>query len=168
MIYLLDWGDTLMVDHPHFEGPMCFWPEVTAVPGAKDLLKSLATHHDLYLATGAADSKQEEISQALGRVGLGHYLRGIFCRKNLGIDKGTTAFYQAILSNLNVPADQVVMVGDDYERDIAPAIEVGIKGFWISEDGDSQALPALATQVRDLFELREKTAVSGPISDCVV
>ncbi|MDO6775961.1 MULTISPECIES: hypothetical protein [unclassified Shewanella] len=64
-IYLFDWGDTLMVDFTDEQGKMCHWEKVKAVDGAIETLAYLSSSADIYVATGAADSAEVDIKQAL-------------------------------------------------------------------------------------------------------
>ncbi|QSX34485.1 HAD family hydrolase [Shewanella avicenniae] len=131
-IYLFDWGDTLMVDFVEQQGKMCDWPTVALVDGALDVLKQLAEHHPIYVATNAADSVEADIQLAFERVGLAPYIAGYFCKANLGIGKGTPAFFHKILNTLNVEPEAVIMVGDSFDNDIAPALQAGINAIWFN------------------------------------
>lgn len=132
-IYLFDWGDTLMVDFPDVTGKMCDWEVVEAVSGAKKALAELSKNSQIYIATGAADSTEAEIKLAFDRVGLSPFISGYFCKANLGLAKGSPEFLNAILAKLDIPAESVAMVGDNYDKDIKPAITVGIKSFWFTQ-----------------------------------
>ncbi|MEH6473091.1 MAG: HAD family hydrolase [Halopseudomonas sp.] len=144
-IYLFDWGDTLMVDFPESSGKMCDWKQVQAVEGAADALKHLSQLATLYVATGAADSSETEIRTAFECVGLDRYLSGYFCQANLGASKGTPAFLPRILQHLNAPADQVTVVGDSFDKDIVPALAIGINAIWLTteQEATTPAHPAL-------------------------
>ena len=131
-VYLFDWGDTLMVDFPDASGKMCDWQNVEAVSGAKETLEALSKHCKINIATGAADSTELEIKLAFERVGLSQFISGYFCKANLGLSKGSPEFLQAILAKLNIPAKNVAMVGDNFEKDIKPATAVGMQAFWLS------------------------------------
>jgi FMN phosphatase YigB (HAD superfamily) len=132
-VYLFDWGDTLMIDFPGVPGKMCDWEKVEAVSGAQEVLATLAKHSEIYIATGAADSTELEIKSAFERVGLSQYISGYFCKSNLGMSKGTPEFLKAILEKLNISSARVAMVGDNFEKDIIPAISVGIQPIWFTE-----------------------------------
>ena len=130
-IYLFDWGGTLMVNPPEMKGKMCDWEHVEAIAGAHDTLALLSQKgYKLYVATGAADSSEGDIKAAFERVGLDVFILDYFCQSNLGIGKGTAAYYQAVIDALGVEANEVTMVGDILERDILPAIEVGLNAIW--------------------------------------
>lgn len=152
-VYLFDWGDTLMIDFPYAEGKMCHWENVEAVHGAKDTLKSLSQHAQIYIATGAADSTELEIKLAFERVGLSEYISGYFCKANLGLVKGSPEFLNAILSILNMPASNIAMVGDNFEKDIEPAISVGIQPIWFTVNKKSVVAPLHVRAISCLSEL---------------
>jgi len=149
-IYLFDWGDTLMVDFPEVSGKMCEWEVVEAVSGAKDALAVLSKHSQIYIATGAADSTELEIKQAFDRVGLSKFISGYFCKANLGLSKGTPQFLNAILATLKASPVNVAMVGDNFEKDIQPALSVGIQPFWLT---DKELEPNNVKAIKELSEL---------------
>ena len=132
-VYLFDWGDTLMVDFPDVTGKMCDWDVVEAVSGAKKALAVLSETSQIYIATGAADSTELEIKRAFERVGLDEFISGYFCKANVGSSKGSPEFLASILRKLNVPAFNVAMVGDNFEKDMKPAIALGVQPFWFTQ-----------------------------------
>ena len=151
-VYLFDWGDTLMVDFPDVTGKMCDWDIVEAVSGAKEALEVLSKHSQIYIATGAADSTELEIKRAFDRVGLSQFISGYFCKANLGMSKGTPEFLNAILEKLKITSVNVAMVGDDWEKDIKPAISVGIQPYWFTEENIG-SIPNNVKLIKDLSAL---------------
>lgn len=151
-VYLFDWGDTLMVDFPSVTGKMCDWEVVEAVAGAKDALEALSKHSQIYVATGAADSTELEIKRAFERVGLNQFISGYFCKANLGLSKGTPEFLNSILEKLKIPSINVAMVGDNFEKDIKPAISAGIQPFWFTEK-DIESVPTNVKVIKQLSAL---------------
>ena len=139
-VSFFDWGGTLMVDFPDATGKMCDWEIVAAVIGAKETLETLSDHAQIYIATGAADSSELEIKRAFDRVGLSQFISGYFCKANLGLSKGNPQFLELILDKLNIPAKSGAMVGDNLEKDIKPAIAVGIQPFWFTKSDTSPEL----------------------------
>lgn len=131
-VYLFDWGNTLMVDNPNSAGKMCDWEKVEAIKGAKETLAALSKHSQIYIATGAADSTEQEVQKAFERVDLSQFIAGYFCKANLGLSKGNPEFLQAILSKLKIPAAHVAMVGDNFDKDIKPALAVGVQPYWFT------------------------------------
>jgi len=135
-VYLFDWGDTLMVDFAHCSGKMCHWQHVQAVDGAQQVLATLSQDAKIFIATGAADSTENDIKSAFERVGLAPYISGYFCQDNVGHAKGTSGFFPTILIKLNLPAAQVAMVGDNYQKDILPACQAGLQPYWFTSDSN--------------------------------
>lgn len=133
-VYLFDWGDTLMVDFPDQSGKMCDWKVVEATSGAKETLATLSKRAKIYIATGAADSTVPEIQRAFERVGLSPFISGYFCKANIGLSKGTPEFLHSILAKLQIPPENMAMVGDNFEKDIKPAIAAGIQPIWLTKN----------------------------------
>ena len=150
-VYLFDWGDTLMVDFPNVSGKMCDWVTVESVIGAKGTLESLSKHAQIYIATGAADSTELEIKQAFERVGLSKFITGYFCQANLGLAKGSPDFLKAIISKLNKPVENIAMVGDNFEKDIKPALAVGINPIWFTQNKNE----VVSENIRTINKLSE-------------
>ncbi|TOA43576.1 hydrolase [Vibrio parahaemolyticus] len=153
LIYLFDWGDTLMVDFPEQSGKMCEWTTVQAVNGAEETLKNLSAISKVYVATNAADSSETEIKSAFDRVGLSQYISGYFCKANLGIGKGTPEFFYQIIKVLGVETQSVVMVGDTYSKDIEPAITAGIRAIWFNPTNQSVGVNHNVKQISHLAEI---------------
>jgi len=151
-VYLFDWGNTLMVDFPDVTGKMCDWEIVEAVSGAKEALEALSQHCKIYIATGAAHSTELEIKRAFDRVGLSQFISGYFCKANLGLSKGTPEFLNTILAKLNISSVNVAMVGDDFEKDIEPAIAVGIQPVWFTES-NLESVPDNVKVIKQLSAL---------------
>lgn len=151
IVILFDWGDTLMVDYPDTSGKMCDWPTVEVVEGAEKTLRKLSKNARIYIATGAADSSEADIHAAFKRVGLDRYLAGYFCQANLGVAKGDEHFLPQILQRLNVQPEQVTMVGDNYDKDITPALTIGIKAIWLRRVDENQQSKPLQPQQQQLL-----------------
>jgi FMN phosphatase YigB (HAD superfamily) len=130
--FLFDWGDTLMIDFPDAQGKMRDWEVVEAVEGAELALSHISKTAKIYIATGTADSNEVDIEKAFERVGLSKYISGYFSKANVGFGKGTSEFYQSILSILDKEPSQVTMVGDNFQNDITPAANIGIQTFWLT------------------------------------
>lgn len=151
-IYLFDWGDTLMVDFADEHGKMCHQVKVKAVDGAIETLTQLSHTADIYIATGAADSTEGEIKIAFKRVGLDPFIKGYFCKANLGFSKGEVEFLPTIISKLGAEKSQVTMVGDSLLKDIQPALAAGINAIWLTEQ-HRKKVPHGASAIQHLNEL---------------
>ncbi len=127
---LFDWGDTVMRVFPGSVGPMAGWPRVEAVPGVRQALAALRPHAVLGLATNAADSYAEEIRAALRRVRLSSYFEKVFCYRSLGVRKPSRRYFAAVLADLGLPSERVVMVGDEWHADVEGALSAGLRAVW--------------------------------------
>ncbi|MBR9789576.1 MAG: HAD family hydrolase [Vibrionaceae bacterium] len=158
MIYLFDWGNTLMVDFPHAQGKMCDWNKVEAIPQAKEVLATLSKSHQIYIATSASDSAMEDIQKAFQRVDLDQYINGYFCFSNIGIEKSRAEFYQAVAKKLGVHEGELTMIGDLPNKDIYPAMEAGLNTIWFNAAGSPAPGKPIAQQIHCLSELILNTA----------
>ncbi len=152
--YLFDWGDTLMVDFSDMSGKMCDWEYVEAMPCASVLLEHLSQNASLYIATAAADSTAIDIQRSFERVGLHQYITEYFCKQNTGFMKPAHAFYEHIIRALGVEPDQITMVGDNFEKDIVPCHELGMKTVWITSEAN-QYVPEGVYKIKNLEELQK-------------
>jgi len=150
-VYLFDWGDTLMVDFPQFSGKMCEWEKVEAIQGAKSTLSKLSQKSKIYIATGASESTVDEIKSAFNQVELNEYITGYFCKANLGVEKGSSVFFKTILEHLKLHPNDVTVVGDSLNRDIEPALKLGLNVVWFCENGTTSN----NTNIRVISKLSE-------------
>ncbi|MGI9950446.1 HAD family hydrolase [Vibrio hyugaensis] len=155
MIYLFDWGNTLMVDFPHAQGKMCDWEHVETIPHARETLATLSQHHPIYIATSASESAMEDVQEAFQRVELDQYISGYFCFANLGIAKNQPDFYLAVAEQLNVEPNQLTMVGDVPEKDIYPALEAGLNVIWFNAQGVPAPNQPIPHQIHCLSQLTD-------------
>jgi FMN phosphatase YigB (HAD superfamily) len=180
-VVLFDWGNTLMVDDGQ-PGPMAAWPRVAAVPGAAEALAALHGHCRLCVATNADDSGAREVMAALGRVGLARHIARVFSSRDVGARKPAPAFYAAVLDALRADAaargepellaDQVVMVGDNWENDVVGAWAAGFEAIWfdpartraeLHADDSPGSSAASAGRPAALADLRELASLLGAV-----
>jgi putative hydrolase of the HAD superfamily len=140
-VVLFDWGDTLMVDDGQ-AGRMVDWPRVAALPGAAETLAALHGRFRLCVATNADDSGADKVMAALGRAGLARFIDRVFSSRDLGVRKPDPTYFAAVLDALRadaaergeppLSAEEVVMVGDSYENDVAGAMAAGLRAVWFN------------------------------------
>jgi putative hydrolase of the HAD superfamily len=129
---VFDWGDTVMRDFRTCEGPMASWPLVEAVAGVEEVLRTLHPRYRLALATNAVESDAALVRGALARVGLDGYFEDVFVSSDLGVEKPDGRFFAAVLAGLQLPPQQVVMVGDNYANDVRGAKAAGLWTVWFN------------------------------------
>jgi len=164
-VVFLDWGDTLMVDHPAQSGPMAAWPDVRAVDGAQETLRTLRPHYRLLVATNADDSGERDVLAALSRVGLDGLVDGVVSSRDVGARKPDAFFYRAALlragrAGLPLAPARAVMVGDSWPNDMAGARAAGLRTVWLNPSKarrpDGAAAPD--AEIRGLADLPQTLA----------
>lgn len=128
---VFDWGDTLMKVFPEWQGPMADWPYVEAVPGVKPMLEKLSEKYHLIIATSAQDSNANQVRSALARVGLADYFSEIYTIKEIGYEKPSKKFFEKI-KQLSGLKENLLLVGDDYFKDICGGTNTGWNCAWYS------------------------------------
>jgi len=123
---LFDWGNTLMVDFG-LDGPMCDWPRVEAVDGARETLEALSARYLLFVATNGECSGAMEVIAALDRVGLGCFIKAVYAQKDLGFGKPDTHFFNAICRKEELAPSRCLMVGDHIDKDVRGALQFGMQ-----------------------------------------
>jgi putative hydrolase of the HAD superfamily len=152
---LFDWGNTVMRDYPEITTPMVEWETIEVIDGIADVLAYLhASGRRIVLATSASISDESQIWGALARGGLDGYFSHIYCFKNTHLSKGE-AFYRHILSDLNIPTSDALMVGDGFESDVQAPNAVGIFAVWFNPRSDETRKDDLHVTVHSMKELDE-------------
>lgn len=124
-----------------------------AVPGAMDLLNRCKAEFRLALVTNGASATQR---RKIERFGLSALFDHIIIEGEFGAGKPDERVFRHALKTLGVAASEALMVGDDLERDIGGAQNVGIAGVWV--DWRGEGLPAL-TDVRPATIIRSVSGV---------
>lgn len=151
---LFDWGDTVMRDYPERTTPMVEWETIEVIEGIADVLEDLhSSGRQVVLATSANISDENQIRRALARGELAEYFSHIYCFKNTHLPKGQ-AFYRHILSDLDIPASDVLMVGDSFAKDVQDANAVGIFAVWFNPRSDENRRDDLHITVHSMQALR--------------
>ena len=158
---LLDWGNTLMRDFPESSGPMAAWPHVEAVPNVKDVLVELQPQWTLVLATNTIDSDEMVIWEALDRDGLRSLLDKVYCFQSIGHSKPAPEFFDYIVKELGMDRRHMVMVGDEFEKDVLGANQSGIRGIWFNESSDETRIGKMYKTIFDFRSLPEALATFG-------
>ncbi len=152
---VFDWGNTIMVDDGQYSGKMMDWPSVQAIEGSYDTLKLLSAEYQLVLASNAEDSTPQDIYSALEKVNLDSFFKLIFTCNEISAKKPDLLFYQTLVEKINHPVEKVVMIGDDYLKDIVGSKLAGWKTIWFNPSGllSIGHLPLQDMEIRNLKEI---------------
>ncbi len=133
-VFIFDWGNTLMYDIPQYSGPMARWSHIEVVPGVEELLGFLSDDYICCVASNAESSCKKLLREALSRGGIEKYFDYFFTPAEIGCKKPELRYYQAIIDRLGISPSACVMIGDDYEKDIEPAKDVGMWTFYFAQE----------------------------------
>lgn len=98
-------------------------------PGGEEALKQLASKYRLGMVTnGIPDVQRTKINNS----GIEKYFGAIVISGELAIGKPEPAIYQHALDQLDVSAEETIMVGDSFPRDVLGAQAFGMRAVWIS------------------------------------
>ena len=129
---VFDWGNTLMINFPQFDGKMADWPTVQAVEHANAVLEQLSKKYQIVVATNALESDHEDVKKALARVNLDSWISQIFTCRELGSCKPEIGFFEAIEAFTHSNQHEIVLIGDDYFSDIMGAKQAGWSAIWLN------------------------------------
>lgn len=103
------------------------------LPGAEELIRELAPQYDLYLATNGASEVQRG---RLKSTGLEPYFKGIFISAEIGFNKPSLEYFQAIFTKIpNFDPSSAIIVGDSLTSDIRGGKNAGIRTCWLNPSG---------------------------------
>lgn len=128
----------------HFADPSAWrvYPEVASVVErlrALDLRLAMASNFDARLHRLCADEPA---------------LRAIEPRlvsSEVGFRKPAPEFYRAVIAACQVPANQILMVGDDWDADVVAARRAGLRACWLNRRGATDIIAPAVTTLDDLF-----------------
>jgi FMN phosphatase YigB (HAD superfamily)/rhamnose utilization protein RhaD (predicted bifunctional aldolase and dehydrogenase) len=80
------------------------------------------------------DYETEYQINKLDKLGLLKYIDIIVTSEEVGIEKPSTKMFFNILEKMGLSSNEVIMIGDNYDKDIKGALNVGIKSYWFNKD----------------------------------
>jgi putative hydrolase of the HAD superfamily len=92
------------------------------------VLKAL---HDRGLTLGVVSNACGNVPVLCEDFGFAPFLSVTIDSRRVGVEKPDPAIFRLALEQLRLPAAQVLMVGDSYDRDILPAASLGMPTAWL-------------------------------------
>ena len=117
-------------------------------PGTKEVLERLSKKYTLVIGA----NQPLYAYQFMEESGIDRYFEKVYLSTEIGYEKPDLKFFKYILDDLKLEAEEVVMVGDNYENDISPARSLRIKAIWLNyleQEGESDFV------ILDLKEILE-------------
>lgn len=113
-------------------------------PGAEETLGKLSGKYPLYINS---HTPEDALLETIVRLGIGHFLKGVFGRKNLNSKKSEVL--KEIMDKEKIAPEEILMVGDA-DSDFDAASEVGCR--FIGVANDYNGWPALTRRGRQKKE----------------
>lgn len=99
------------------------------IDGADEAMQELRKHYKLAMVTnGIPDVQRTKVRNTQ----LDELFDVVVISGELGFGKPDPRIYAETLDRLGLTADECIMVGDNFRRDVAGAQDAGIRGVWIS------------------------------------
>ena len=116
-------------------------------PEARPLVQSLFDQgYDVVIATNPLFPRRA-IEHRLDWAGVSDFdFKLITTYENFHFSKPNPRYYQEILDKIGCRPQDAVMVGDDLQNDIAPALHVGLQAYWIRDGVSDDFSPYLGLQ----------------------
>ena len=100
------------------------------MPGARELLETLAPRYSLYLATNGTPAVQ---AGRIESAGVARYFQDIFVSEAMGANKPSPAFFQACFAAIpGFEPETALVVGDSLTSDIRGARNAGLRSCWFN------------------------------------
>jgi putative hydrolase of the HAD superfamily len=142
--------------YPEYEGPMVNWPKIGLVPGAGQALQALSDLGlPLFVATNAAASSAAQVRAALARAGVDSFFSEVFTFNELGFRKPEQGFFDSLAQKIDALPSSLLMVGDEYSKDVWGACAAGWRAIWYNPNFTSVPglLPVECADVHQMADL---------------
>ncbi len=101
------------------------------------------------------------IDEVLRAYGIRHLFKGIIESAVVGVRKPNPTLFRLGVDALELPADQVLVVGDSLRKDIEPAKQLGCPALWLKGKGwtdeeDQQTHPHTITRITEVPQWIER------------
>ena len=112
-------------------------------------------------ALGLVSNYYGNVKTVLTELGLAKYFNSIIDSTIVGIRKPDSKIFEHIINGLDVDSSEVVVVGDSYKNDIAPAKSLGCKTIWIkvkgwNDNGETEKADRIIGSINELPSAIEK------------
>lgn len=118
---------------------------------ARPVLETLASRYPMMLVSNFYGN----IDSVLRTYGIRDFFRGIIESAVVGVRKPNPTLFRLGVDALELPADEVLVVGDSLKKDILPAESLGCPVLWLkgkgwTEEEDAQTHPAMIKSITDV------------------
>jgi len=121
-----DLGDTLIHEKVDDLTTLCKM-ELHLRVHAREVLEVLSRLYSIILVSDTETSAETHVRDALTALGIERFFTGIVTSVDVGARKPDSAIFQAALDKVAASTSEVIMVGNDPDRDIVGAKQMGIR-----------------------------------------
>jgi len=119
----MDFGDTIVVEE---EGKQLSDMQLCPVNGVEDFLKEFSEQVTIVILSNTIHSREDDIRKLIEQLGFISYIDKIITSLDMGVAKPDPKIYEIALQQLNLKADEVLMIGDRLDTDILGAEKANI------------------------------------------
>lgn len=144
---LEEWGENI--------AQYCYRQVQDCIAGAKPVLEALSGQYPLMLVSNFYGN----IDEVLRDLGIRHFFKGIIESAVVGIRKPNPTLFRLGVDALELPAEQVLVVGDSLKKDILPAHSLGCSTAWMlgpgwtEDENDAIDIPPDTCRITSLTQL---------------
>ena len=142
-----EWGESI-AQH-------CYRQAQDSIAEAMPVLETLSKQFPLMLVSNFYGN----IDEVLRDLGIRHFFKGIIESAVVGIRKPNPTLFRLGVDALELPAEQVLVVGDSLKKDILPAHSLGCSTVWMQgpgwteDENDAIDVPADTLCITSLTQL---------------
>lgn len=126
-----------------------FLENLTAHDGVYDFLGLVNIKKICLISDLTADIQHRKIR----KLRLYDYTDFLVTSEEAGKEKPHPRIFKLALKKIGLGTSHVCMIGDSYKNDMAGAVKLGIRSFWINKKGESKPSSRLITEVKNFREL---------------
>jgi len=113
----------------------CFRNGWTISEGTVEVLKKLKSLRLGVISNGAVEMQHDK----LHRLGIYHYFENITVSEEVGVTKPDKKIFLKACEKMNCKPEDCLYVGDDFEKDVKGALNVGMKAVWFNRNGETRS-----------------------------
>ena len=125
----------------------------SCIDEARPMLEQLHERYPMMLVSNFYGN----IDEVLRGYGIRHLFKGIIESAVVGIRKPNPTLFRLGVDALELPPNEVLVVGDSLRKDIEPAEKLGCRVLWLkgkgwTDDEDNQTHPCTITRITEVLE----------------
>ena len=129
------------------------------LPGAAEACQTLSGHIPMYIITNGLESAQK---RRLAESGITSWFDGVFISGQIGAEKPSKAFFDAVEARLGaLDRDTVLVIGDSLTSDIAGAVNAGFDSLWITRGKPAPDFPPYTYCLSSFAEVPAFLGIGG-------